>query len=154
METTLARPWYKKRRYILPVGAILGLGALSSLGGSTQPSEQSIVAPAVQEAALSAPIVSATTSHPTAATTTLQPLREATPTVRAAPTVSHTDTPTDSGLSNNNYYTNSSGNEVHSPAYDNVVPAGASAQCGDGTYSFSQHRSGTCSHHGGVAEWL
>ena len=34
------------------------------------------------------------------------------------------------------------------------VPTGATAKCADGTYSFSQHRSGTCSHHGGVAEWL
>ena len=34
------------------------------------------------------------------------------------------------------------------------VPAGATALCRDGTYSFSQHRSGTCSHHGGVAKWL
>jgi hypothetical protein len=25
--------------------------------------------------------------------------------------------------------------------------------CADGTYSFSQHRRGTCSHHGGVARW-
>jgi hypothetical protein len=33
-------------------------------------------------------------------------------------------------------------------------PAGATARCRDGTYSFSQHRQGTCSHHGGVAEWL
>jgi len=34
------------------------------------------------------------------------------------------------------------------------VPSGASARCRDGTYSFSQHRSGTCSYHGGVSEWL
>jgi hypothetical protein len=34
------------------------------------------------------------------------------------------------------------------------TPAGATAECRDGTYSFSQHRSGTCSHHGGVARWL
>ena len=34
------------------------------------------------------------------------------------------------------------------------VPAGATARCRDGTYSFSQHRSGTCSRHGGVAAWL
>jgi Protein of unknown function (DUF3761) len=33
-------------------------------------------------------------------------------------------------------------------------PAGASAVCRDGTYSYSQHHSGTCSHHGGVAKWL
>ena len=31
---------------------------------------------------------------------------------------------------------------------------GASAICRDGTYSYSQHRQGTCSHHGGVAQWL
>jgi hypothetical protein len=35
-----------------------------------------------------------------------------------------------------------------------AAPPGATARCRDGTYSFSQHRSGTCSHHGGVAEWL
>ncbi|MEN9920727.1 MAG: hypothetical protein RL538_620 [Candidatus Parcubacteria bacterium] len=61
----------------------------------------------------------------------------------------------DSGLSNDNYYTNVDGNKVHSPAYsNNGVPAGASAQCRDGTYSFSQNRRGTCSGHGGVASWL
>jgi hypothetical protein len=35
-----------------------------------------------------------------------------------------------------------------------AAPAGATAQCRDGSYSFSQHRSGTCSGHGGVAVWL
>ncbi len=34
------------------------------------------------------------------------------------------------------------------------APAGATAQCNDGTYSYSAHRRGTCSHHGGVAVWL
>ena len=34
------------------------------------------------------------------------------------------------------------------------VPEGASARCRDGTYSFSRHHSGTCSRHGGVAQWL
>ncbi len=33
-------------------------------------------------------------------------------------------------------------------------PPGATALCRDGTYSYSKHRSGTCSHHGGVAKWL
>src|SRR5262249_35136753 len=33
-------------------------------------------------------------------------------------------------------------------------PPGASAICRDGTFSFSQNRRGTCSHHGGVARWL
>ena len=58
------------------------------------------------------------------------------------------------GLSNDNHYVKSAGNLVHSPAYAPRIPAGASARCGDGTYSFSQSRRGTCSHHGGVREWL
>ena len=32
--------------------------------------------------------------------------------------------------------------------------SGAHAVCRDGTFSYSQNRSGTCSHHGGVAKWL
>lgn len=31
--------------------------------------------------------------------------------------------------------------------------SGASALCGDGSLSYSASRRGTCSHHGGVAEW-
>jgi hypothetical protein len=43
---------------------------------------------------------------------------------------------------------------VAGPAASNTDPAGATAKCKDGTYSKSQHHSGTCSSHGGVAEWL
>ncbi|WP_231990856.1 DUF3761 domain-containing protein [Mycobacterium sp. 852002-30065_SCH5024008] len=32
-------------------------------------------------------------------------------------------------------------------------PSGPTAICTDGTASNSLHRSGTCSHHGGVAQW-
>jgi len=52
------------------------------------------------------------------------------------------------------YYENSAGNQVQSPTHYNTQPSGASALCRDGTYSFSQSRSGTCSHHGGVQSWL
>jgi len=53
-------------------------------------------------------------------------------------------------------YTNSDGVRVRSPqrTRDGQVPAGASAQCRDGSYSFSLHRRGTCSHHGGVSRWI
>ena len=51
-------------------------------------------------------------------------------------------------------YTNSYGNTVQSPTRYNKAPAGATALCRDGSYSFSQSRRGTCSHHGGVARWL
>ena len=52
------------------------------------------------------------------------------------------------------HYTNSYGNTVQSPTRYNKAPAGATALCRDGSYSFSQSRRGTCSHHGGVAKWL
>jgi hypothetical protein len=40
------------------------------------------------------------------------------------------------------------------PVRASEVPEGATAECRDGTYSFSQNRRGTCSHHGGVKRWL
>ncbi|MGO4614781.1 DUF3761 domain-containing protein [Nocardia sp. 2YAB30] len=43
---------------------------------------------------------------------------------------------------------------VPRPEQASVAPDGATAQCKDGTYSFSRHRAGTCSHHGGLARWL
>lgn len=52
------------------------------------------------------------------------------------------------------YYENSRGRCVKRPTRSQKPPQGASAQCRDGTYSFSQSRRGTCSHHGGVARWL
>lgn len=47
-------------------------------------------------------------------------------------------------------YTNVDGRRVHSPRHASSRPAEATAVCRDGTYSFSQHRRGNCSRHGGV----
>ncbi len=65
-------------------------------------------------------------------------------------------TSTEADLQTHDSYVNSKGDEVHSPSktISGKVPAGASAKCRDGTYSFSRSRRGTCSHHGGVSEWL
>jgi hypothetical protein len=49
------------------------------------------------------------------------------------------------------YYRNVDGNCVHRPSGN---PAGATALCKDGSYSYSQNHSGTCSGHGGVRTWL
>jgi len=51
-------------------------------------------------------------------------------------------------------YVNVDGIRVPSPIFSETKPDGASARCRDGSYSFSLHRRGTCSHHGGVAEWF
>lgn len=52
----------------------------------------------------------------------------------------------------NGTYVNSADNTVCRPSATNT--GGATAICKDGTYSYSQSRSGTCSHHGGVSRWL
>jgi Protein of unknown function (DUF3761) len=39
------------------------------------------------------------------------------------------------------------------PQQPPVDPGGATALCNDGTYSYSAHHQGTCSHHHGVAQW-
>jgi hypothetical protein len=51
-------------------------------------------------------------------------------------------------------YRNSDGVCVHRPAEGPDAPDGATALCRDGEYSYSLHRSGSCSGHGGVARWL
>ena len=52
------------------------------------------------------------------------------------------------------YYKNSQGRCIQRPVKKSTAPAGATAKCRDGSYSFSRSRRGTCSHHGGVAQWL
>jgi hypothetical protein len=61
-----------------------------------------------------------------------------------------------SGECPNGTYENSNGNTICKPytPENGEQPAGATAECEDGTYSFSEHRSGTCSDHGGVKRWL
>jgi len=53
-------------------------------------------------------------------------------------------------------YVNAYGKEVHAPSCtdDGRAPKRAAARCRDGYYSFSEHRTGTCSSHGGVESWL
>lgn len=54
----------------------------------------------------------------------------------------------------NGTYINTQGNKVLRPYKAPSAPAGASAKCRDGSYSFSQSRRGTCSGHGGVGAWF
>ncbi len=50
-------------------------------------------------------------------------------------------------------YVNSSGHVVPDPKCVTGHQAGETAICRDGSHSFSEHRQGTCSRHGGVAQW-
>lgn len=133
------RKWYQKKRYLIP-GFLLG-GII--IGNSFNSPET-----------VKTQIYSTPASHiDTVAIPTYTPPAQ-TP---IAPLVKEVVTPESTSnvpLSNDNHYINVDGERVHSPAYAPSVPAGASARCKDGTYSFSRNRRGTCSGHGGVAEWL
>ncbi|WP_409015203.1 DUF3761 domain-containing protein [Caballeronia sp. LZ001] len=63
--------------------------------------------------------------------------------------------PDENDLDRHSHYVNRDGNVIHAPSRSRsgAVPEGATAQCRDGSYSFSRHHGGTCSRHGGVARW-
>ncbi|HZX01013.1 MAG TPA: DUF3761 domain-containing protein [Candidatus Paceibacterota bacterium] len=133
-------------KFLAGTVGVIAVGSLAaSMTGSPNPSTNT--------ADISVPIIYDTAVPKT--TQTNNPSTNATDV--SAPIISNNVVPQATqvlpNLSNNNYYINSDGNSVHSPAYAPSVPAGASAKCRDGTYSFSQHRQGTCSRHGGVATW-
>lgn len=139
-----------KNKVLAGLGVLIGLVILGGVFGGNKPQVKgtSIIAtptPTVVTTAAPSPTVNPT-SFPTPSSTFVP-----TPKPIAQPTIAPVQ---GSGLSNDNYYTNTQGNTVHSPAYSNSAPDGATAICGDGTYSFSQSRRGTCSHHGGVSQWL
>jgi hypothetical protein len=70
------------------------------------------------------------------------------------PSTKATNAPSDKDTSKPRYYRNKAGQRVESPTKASAAPQGATAQCRDGSYSFSQSRRGTCSHHGGVSNWF
>ncbi len=62
----------------------------------------------------------------------------------------------DASSGNCGYYTNSDGDRVPRPCgnwHTQPPPQNATAECRDGTYSYSRHRTGTCSYHGGVVSF-
>jgi hypothetical protein len=103
-----------------------------------------------------APATTTTTSTPPSTVATTTTVAARTTGATTATTVAVTGSaPATTALScPNGSYVNVSGDRVCSPYAASTPPAGASAQCKDGTYSLSEHRSGTCSGHGGVAQWL
>jgi hypothetical protein len=145
------------------VGAFL-IGGVLLAGCGAAPPPARLVTSSVPVSA--APATSASVSAAPAETTTPSPIptRTAVSTRVAAPAAPVTTKPSAAKTAfaaapettsfSGDYYRNIDGNCVHRPQDAATAPAGATARCGDGTYSFSQHRQGTCSDHGGVATWL
>jgi len=137
-----------KKTVVISAVTFMGLGAIGSL---TSPQQNNLTTPP-------ASTNTATTITPpkvqSETTQTQTPVQTAP--VQSSPASNDTNDSTSSPADNcpNGTYVNSDGITVCNPYSAPTAPAGATAQCVDGTYSFSLHRSGTCSHHGGVAQWL
>jgi len=107
---------------------------------SMRPLRQLVYALALAAILLSQQIVSQTQPQSPPSTNT--------PASNAKPSTGKVD------CTSNGTYVNSKGQTVPRPESCSGPPQGATAHCRDGSYSFSQSRRGTCSHHGGVAKWL
>lgn len=150
----------KKSRKGLIIGCIVAFFAVMGIVGaatdsgnannnSSQPTTTTTNIPAA-----STPSAPQTTAQ-TTPTETPKATATPTPAPAAAPVAAPTPAPAPILKScPDGYYLNVDNNCIQSPVTAPSAPAGATAKCNDGTYSFSQHRSGTCSHHDGVAEWL
>jgi hypothetical protein len=153
-----ANPWLR--------GALIGAGvlvvggiALGSHGnGTTTPPSVPIgsVSTPTYSASASVPIpaTSAATSAVVAPVGTTVPAYAPATTQAVVPQQGSRASGGSQGSCGTYSYRNSDGRCVHDPVQATAAPTGATARCNDGTYSFSQHRSGTCSGHRGVAEWL
>lgn len=138
---------FRRRASAPVVVAVIGLSAAACNSGSTTKAKTT-ASTAVAATEMTVPpttvYVPPTTAYVLPTTVYVPPTTVYVPPATAAPAASCP----------NGSYINSSGNRVCSPyASQSGPPAGATAQCNDGTYSFSQHHQGTCSGHGGVAQF-
>ncbi|WP_304512145.1 DUF3761 domain-containing protein [Amycolatopsis sp. GM8] len=136
------------------LGAVLaGCGVTTPSTPVTPPTTTTISSSAVAPVA-PAPVITTTTTPPAAAAPA--PVVQQAPPPPAAHTTAKrtTETTQKAAVGCSGGYINVDGNCVPRPTHADSPPAGATAHCKDGTYSFSQHRQGTCSGHGGVAQWL
>lgn len=120
--------------------------------GSTAPADVKIDMGAVKtdETCPSAPTTAAPSPTPTPSPTTTSPRPKPRPTPTATHHTSTHHATTSGGSSGGGSSSSGGSSSTHTePPVDDH--GGATALCNDGTFSFSAHHQGTCSHHGGVA---
>lgn len=111
-----------------------------------------VPAPATASAVAPAPL--AATPVPARASIAAPAAPVSSPAPAVAPPAPQAGPATGSSCDESTHYVNSDGACVPRPVTAATPPAGATAKCVDGTYSFSQHAQGTCSGHGGIAQRL
>ncbi len=150
---------------IVTAGIILGFTGVSVAGTASRSASSLTPSPTAQvagEAIIASPLPSIEPSI--APAPSVAPSPSPSPSIKPSPSpkavIQPSPIPSPSTVAQSNqtgevkYYTNSEGDQIQSPTHYDSAPAGATAKCADGTYSFSASRRGTCSHHGGVAQWL
>lgn len=145
------------KKVLLVVGLLFLLGVIDTSAKTTVKSQQGKVLGANTAKKTVTPTPTVTNTPTPTLTLTLTP----TPTLRPVyipPTSTPTPTPipptpTQREMSDDDFI-NSIISEVQTRAYSNAVSPDATARCNDGTYSTSLSHRTTCSHHGGVAQWL
>jgi hypothetical protein len=141
-----ARSWWFKGPILGGIAFVALIAFGAAVGSGSNNSDTAVLG--------ATPTPLATQTFHATASATASPLVTSTPTATPKPTLAPTPVPTPYVAPATPYV---------APVTPYVPPvvtqapynpyAGATAICSDGTLSFSAHRSGTCSHHGGVAEW-
>lgn len=114
---------------------VTGRGACSGHGGVLKIKKMKVKETAAATPAASMP---AAATAPAAAATTVAaaPTAKASTMTKAAPEAKASES------------------KAPTMAASSTDPVGATAKCKDGSYSHSKHHGGSCSNHGGVADWL
>jgi outer membrane biosynthesis protein TonB len=156
VTSTLPRPAPAATPTVGTVNAAVAAPARSTTVAAVPTTDPTVVAAAPLAAAAPA-AGAAPVQQPPAATTTARvapqpvaaPAKKSAPAAVAAPVQAKAAAPAPAKVA---------APKAPAPAKEKAAaPApsgGATAVCNDGTTSTSQHRSGTCSHHGGVAKFL
>jgi hypothetical protein len=144
----------KRRLASLALGATALAFAAVGCGTQVETSAPAPPVPAVTSSPLPVSVESPTPEPVLSPTSAPAPPAVVPSTPSAAPTTPRPAVSARAAGCSADSYVNVDGNCVHRPVPSSTVPAGATARCQDGAYSFSQHRQGTCSGHGGVATWL
>ena len=129
-----------KRAAVATVLTALCVTACGSTGAS------GVIAPAATttfSTATPEPVAVVTPAAPAATPAVTAPVETPAYTPPTAPAY----TPSPAAPPGDGTYTNVDGKTIPDPVSAAAPPAGATARCNDGTYSFSQHHSGTCSGH-------
>lgn len=135
-------------------GAFLIVAAFTAAGCQSQVSSLPTTTPAPSSVAAVAPVAPPTVAPTTTTATPYSPNASGSTIGDGSGSNSSSGSASSGGSGSGDGYINSDGNYEPSPESASSAPPGATAQCKDGTYSHSQHHSGTCSGHGGVAQWL